>query len=185
MNVRTVIVVSSLGAGVLLFVGCGPASQPPAQPEQTAQPAVTAPPPPMSLPVSTNAVMVSLVDHAGHGLWDAEREGRAPKTAEDWEIIAEHAIQVAATGVLITIPGTGPNDLRLTREADWQKWARAMSDAGLAAFKATEAKDLKALVSANSQLVDSVRGLPRRVQARYPERGHPPQAHACRAALNL
>jgi hypothetical protein len=110
------------------------------------------------MPVSINAVMVSLVDHAGHGLWDAEIEGRAPKTQQDWELVAEHAIQMAAAGSLITIPGTGPNDLRLTREADWQKWARAMSDAGMAAFKASQASDLKALVAANSQLVDTCEG---------------------------
>ena len=35
----------------------------------------------MSSPVSINAVMVSLVDHAGHALWDVEQEGneRAPE----------------------------------------------------------------------------------------------------------
>ena len=171
MNVRTLIVLSSFGAGVLLLVGCGPASQPPAPSAQPVQPAAAAPPPPLGIPVSINAVMVSLVDHAGHGLWDVEREGRAPKTQQDWEAIAEHAIQIAAAGSLITMPGTGPNDLRLTREADWQKWARGMSDAGLAAFKATQASDLKALLTANSQLVDTCEGCHKAYKPDIPSEG--------------
>ena len=171
MNVRTLAIASSLGVGVLFLVGCSPASQPPAPPDQAVQPAAPVPPPPMALPVSINAVMVSLVDHAGHGLWDAEREGRAPKTQQDWEAISEHAVQIAAAGSLITIPGTGPNDLRLTREADWQKWARAMSDAGLAALKASQASDLKALVAANSELVDTCEGCHKAYKPNIPSEG--------------
>jgi hypothetical protein len=115
--------------------------------------------------------MVSVVDHAGHGLWDVEREGRAPKTQEDWELVAEHAIQIIAASTLITIPGSGPNDVRLTQEADWRKWARAMSDAGVAAFKATEAQDMKALVAANSQLVDSCEGCHKAYKPNIPSEG--------------
>ena len=155
MTVKTVTVALSLGAGALLLVGCSSGSQPPAQPAQTAQPAVTSTPPPAGPPVSINAEMVAIVDHAGHALWDTEREGKAPKTQQDWELVAEHATQIAAAGTLITLPGTGPNDLTLTQQADWKKWARAMSDAGLAAFRASEKKDVKALVAANSQLVDA------------------------------
>jgi hypothetical protein len=96
--------------------------------------------------------MVSIVDHAAHALWDVEKPGMEPKTQKDWELVAEHAIQLAAAGTLITLPGTGPNDLTMTQQADWKKWSRALSDAGLAAFKASETKDVKALLAANSQL---------------------------------
>ena len=155
MTIRNLAVTLSLGAGALLLVGCGSGSEPPAPPAQIAPPAVTSTPPPSGPPVSINAEMVSIVDHAGHALWDVEREGKAPKTQGDWELVAEHAIQMAAAGTLITLPGTGPNDLTMTQQADWKKWARAMSDAGLAAFKASENKDIKALVAANSQLVEA------------------------------
>ncbi len=50
---------------------------------------------------------------------------------------------MAAAGTLITLPGTGPNDLTMTQQADWKKWSRALSDAGLAAFKASENKDMQ------------------------------------------
>ncbi len=171
MNIKTVTVTLSLGAGAFLLVGCGPGSQPPAQPAQTAQPAVTSTPPPSGPPVSINAEMVSIVDHAGHALWDVEKKGKAPKTQGDWELVAEHAIQVAAAGTLITLPGTGPNDLTLTQQADWKKWAGAMSDAGLAAFKASEKKDMKALVAANSQLVEACEGCHKQYKPALPSEG--------------
>jgi len=171
MDIKMGILTLSLGVGALLLAGCGSGSQPPAQPAQTAQPAVTSTTPPSGPPVSINAEMVSIVDHAAHALWDVEREGKAPTTQEDWELVAEHAIQLAAAGTLITLPGTGPTDLTLTQQADWKKWARAMSDAGVAAFKASENKDIKALVAANSQLVESCEGCHKQYKSALPSEG--------------
>jgi len=170
MNLKMVTVTSLLGAVALLLVGCS-GSQPPAQPAQTAQPAVTYAPPPSGPPVSINAEMVSVVDHAGHALWDVERDGKAPKTQGDWELVAEHAVQIAAAGTLITLPGTGPNDITMTQQADWKKWSRAMSDAGLAAFKASENKDFKALVAANSRLVEACESCHKQYKPTLPSEG--------------
>jgi hypothetical protein len=47
-------------------------------------------------PVSINAEMVRVVDHAAHQLWNAEKREMTPKTDVDWENIVEHATQVAA-----------------------------------------------------------------------------------------
>jgi len=172
MTMKTVIVTLSVGAGALLLMACSPGSQP-AQPAQTTLQAATSTPPPSPSgpPVSINAEMVSIVDHAGHALWDVEGEGKAPETQQDWELVAEHAVQIAAAGTLITLPGTGPNDLTLTQQADWKKWARAMSDAGLAAFKASENKDIKALVAANSQLVETCEGCHKQYKPALPSEG--------------
>lgn len=166
MSIKTMAVTLSLGASALLWAGCSSGSQPPAPP---AQPVLTSPP--SGPPVSINAEMVSVVDHAGHGLWDVEREGKEPKTQGDWEIVAEHAIQMAAAGTLITLPGTGPNDLTLTQQPDWKKWSHAMSDAGMAAFKATENKDMKALVEANSQLAEVCEGCHKQYKPVLPSEG--------------
>jgi hypothetical protein len=168
MKITTLTLTLSLGAGALLLVGCNAESRPPAQ---AAQPVVTATPPPSGPPVSINAEMVSVVDHAGHALWDVEREGRAPKTQAEWELVAEHAVQIAAAGTLITLPGTGPNDLTVTQQADWKKWSRAMSDAGLAALRASERKDMKALVAANSQLVDTCESCHKQYKPSLPSEG--------------
>ena len=76
--------------------------------------------------------MVWVVDHAAHQLWNAEKEGMAPKTDADWESIVEHGTQLAAAGALIRLPGTGPSDRTFVQQPDWQKFGAAMSDAGTA-----------------------------------------------------
>ena len=170
MNVKTVALTLMIGACASLAVGCGSGNQPATQSAPPAQTAVTSTPP-SGPPVSINAEMVSIVDHAGHALWEVEKDGRAPKTAEDWEMVAEHAVQIAAAGTLITLPGTGPTDLTLTAQPDWKKWARALSDAGMAAYKASEQKDFKALVAANAQLVDTCEGCHKQYKPALPSEG--------------
>jgi hypothetical protein len=122
-------------------------------------------------PVSINASMVAIVDHAGHQLWNVEREGNAPKTRSDWENLAEHATQLAAAGALVRVPGTGVNDMTWVGSPGWQKWSRAMSDAAQAALKATEAENLEALVAANGQLVESCEGCHKEFKPELPSEG--------------
>jgi cytochrome c556 len=115
--------------------------------------------------------MVSIVDHAGHQLWNVEREGQAPKTKQDWENLAEHATQLAAAGALVRVAGTGVQDMTWVATPGWQKWARAMSDAALAAVKATEGENLEALVAANGQLVQSCEGCHKEFKPELPSEG--------------
>jgi hypothetical protein len=126
-------------------------------------------------PVSINAEMVRIIDHAGHQLWNAEKPERAPKTDDDWEELVEHATQIAASGALIRLEGTGPNDRTFVQHPDWQKFAMALSTAGLAALKAAEAKNREALVLANSELVDVCEGCHKRFKPALPSEGilHP------------
>ncbi len=166
MNITTLTVASSLAAGALLLGGCSaPVTQ------QPTQPVVKASPPPSGPPVSINAEMVALVDHAGHALWDVEIKGKAPKTDNDWENIAEHATQLAAAGSLITLPGSGPNDITLTQQPNWQKWSRAVSDAGMAALKASQTKSMEALLAANSDLVAACEGCHKEYKPSLPSEG--------------
>ena len=105
--------------------------------------------------ISINAVMVALVDHAGHQLWSLEIEGKAPQTDADWENVQEHAVQIAAAGPAITVGGIGPSDAVWVKSPSWQGYAQGMSDAGVAAMNAAKSKDLGALLKANGQLVQS------------------------------
>lgn len=105
--------------------------------------------------VSINAVMVALVDHAGHQLWNVEVEGKAPKTDAAWAVVEEHAIQIVAAGAAITVAGSGPNDAGWVGTPSWHTYAKQMSNAGVAAMNAAKNKDLPALVTANGQLVQS------------------------------
>ena len=150
-----------------LLAGCGtPLGQqsPPAQSSGVAPTVARS-------PVSINAEMVRIVDHAGHQLWNAEREGMAPKSDADWENIIEHATQIAASGALIRLEGTGVNDRTFVAQADWQKFAGALSDAGVAALKAGVAKDQAALVVANGRLVESCEACHKRFKPALPSEG--------------
>lgn len=155
--------------GVCLVTGC---SAPAENPQPSAQPAsATSSASPVLSPVSINAEMVRIVDHASHQLWNAEKAGMAPTTDADWENIVEHATQIAAAGALIRLEGTGPNDRTFVQQADWQKFATAVSAAGLAALKAAETKNQEGLVAANGQLVEACEGCHKRFKPSLPSEG--------------
>ena len=172
MRFTTPPVVLAFSVGICLFVGCSaPANQQAASSAPPPQPVTPPPASPQGPPVSINAEMVSFVDHAAHALWDVEREGKGPRTDDDWALVEDHATQLAAAGSLLMLPGTGVNDKTLTEQPDWQKWTRALSDAGVAALKASQSKDLKALVAANGQLVDVCESCHKRFKPALPSEG--------------
>jgi hypothetical protein len=140
-----------LGVGIVCVSACASPA-----PEQAAPVAAVEPAPLIAKPeVSINAVMVALVDHAGHNLWNVEQKGKAPRTDADWEVVQEHAVQIAAAGPAITVGGTGPTDAAWVKSPSWHTYAQQMSDAGVAALNAAKGKNFEALVAANSRLVES------------------------------
>ena len=157
-----------LGMALLFVSACGS----PAAKESTAPPAEAQTVPTTAKPeVSINAVMVALVDHAGHQLWNVEVEGKAPKTDADWENVEEHAVQLAAAGPAITVGGTGPTDAVWVKSASWDIYAQKMSDAGVAAMNAAKSKNFNALVTANGQLVESCVGCHKEFKPDLPTEG--------------
>ena len=72
--------------------------------------------------VSVQDLMVGVVGHAADELWGVEQEGRAPKTDEDWLKLEHHAIQLAASGTLTALGGTGRADAAWARRPDWAKY---------------------------------------------------------------
>jgi cytochrome c556 len=69
------------------------------------------------------------------------------------------------------VAGTGVQDTTWVATPSWQKWSRAMSDAALAALKATEAENVQALVAANGQLVDACEGCHKEFKPSLPSEG--------------
>jgi hypothetical protein len=138
-----------IGGSALLLYGCGNSVEQPQRVQQASPPTPAVPP-----ALSVNAVMVGLVDHAGHVLWDVEKEGRAPKTDANWGELEHHAIQLAAAGPLIALGGTGQADPGWAKSPDWTKYSQELRDAGVTALTAIESKNLEALVKANGQLVE-------------------------------
>jgi cytochrome c556 len=161
--------VGSLALAASLLTTCSAPAPQQAEPAQQAAESAPAPPAAPESPVSVNAEMVALVDHAAHELWDVEKA--APKAAIDWVNVEHHAIQLAAAGALVKTAGAGVNDRDWVRSPMWQKWAQAMSDAGMAARKAAQDTNRDALVAANGQLVDSCEGCHKEFKPDLPSEG--------------
>lgn len=166
LTMKTVVLASLMSASAFVFVGCNSGTNPPGDqhPAQTAQSPVTS-------PISINAEMVAVVDHAAHELWNVEQEGHKPSTPADWEGLAEHATQLAASGALIMIPGTGANDNTFTQQAKWQKWSKDLSDVGLAELKASQANNVDAVIAANNRLVEVCEGCHKDFKPTLPSEG--------------
>lgn len=136
----------------LFLYGCAGANSVP-QPQTATQMSAA----PLAVPpvTSINELMVAWIDHAGHELWNAEREGHAPKTDADWRQIERHAIQLAASGTLVALGGTGQADPGWAQSPLWKKYSQDLNNAGKAALAAARSKNLDALIAANGQLAES------------------------------
>lgn len=111
----------------------------------------------LEVPVSINALMVTLIDHSAHYLWDygsMERE----ITDEEWRTVEYYAIQLAASGPLITLGGTGAMDDAWAASPQWVEYSRNMSNAATLALEAAENKDKGVLLSVGDVLVASCEG---------------------------
>ena len=108
------------------------------------------------MPVSINALMVTLIDHSAHYIWDygflsTERE----LTDDEWQIVEYYSVQLAASGPLITLGGTGSADSAWSENEDWIELSREMSDIALVALTAAREKDVGRLQSSGDRLVES------------------------------
>ena len=138
-------------------VACSPAKPPESATAVEAPPAAAPAPiaaaPAITLPVSINAVMVALVDHASEPLWlDAYQ---APATDDRWREAEYNAYQMAVAGKLIQLAGTGPNDADWAADPEWKTMADEMSAAGMDALRSAQAKDVATLNTAGDRLVAS------------------------------
>jgi len=155
--------------GAMLLASCGGNTveqehQSAAAPAAPAEPAV-------SLPFSYNALMVRMIDNAGHVLWDIEKEGFAPKNDADWVEAEDHALQLAAAASLLQIKGSGPADPGWLTQIGWKSNAEAMSAASMAAHTAAKARNTEALVKANGELVASCEGCHKAFKPDLPTEG--------------
>ena len=145
---RAGLLVSIVAFGAVL-AGCTPEKAvETAQPSSSTQ---TAAPSPIALPVSINAVMVALVDHASEPLWlDAYQP---PKTDDHWREAQYNAYQLAIAGKLVQLAGSGPNDADWVAAPEWRGMADELSAAGMDALRAAQAKSVSALEAAGDRLV--------------------------------
>ncbi len=124
----TVLRYSTAALFALVLASCQNAGTPT---EQTA--AVT------KLPISTNALMVSTVDHSADYIF-ALGNGDMPRDDHDWDLVRIAAYETILGGSLTKIPGTGPNDERWVADEGWQVMASELSQIGQEALQLAEAK---------------------------------------------
>ncbi len=137
-----------LAVATLSIAACTGAPPPAPAPAPTPAPAPESAYTPV---VSLNQVMVDVIDHHANELWDAVMT--APRNDDGWAGLRRGAVAIAAAGSLTTVSGNGPGDQRWTQQADWAKYSQALSDAGLSALNAVQAKDTGALSKAGDELV--------------------------------
>ena len=150
----------------LMIAGC---SAPKQEPAAAPTPAPSAPA--VKLATSLNAAMVRIVDHSAHNLWKLERTGNQPKTEADWELVEHHATLVVGSGGVIRLEGTGVHDREWVADEKWQAAAKSMTDAGVAALKAAEARDFDGVVAANGQLAESCESCHQEFKPSLPSEG--------------
>ncbi len=134
---------------------------------KTAQAAVSTK---VDMPVSINAIMVTLIDHSAHHIWDysvMERE----ITNEEWLIVEYYAIQLAAAGPAITMGGPGEMDDNWVLSPLWTDYAQAMSDTAIQAMLAAQDHDQTLLLAAANALTDACEGCHETFKSELPTEG--------------
>jgi hypothetical protein len=124
----------------------------------------------VEMPVSINAIMVTLIDHSAHHIWDygvMERE----ITNDEWRIVEYYAIQLAASGPAITLGGTGDNDNNWVLSPLWKDYTQAMTDTAMQAMAAAHAQDQELLLAAGNALTDSCEGCHETFKPELPTEG--------------
>jgi hypothetical protein len=101
-------------------------------------------------------LMVSILEPAAEGYWDAvgsvdDERGTtyfAPRSGEEWEAVRNHAYLIAESGNLLLLEGRA-------RGGDWIAFSQALIEAGRQAVAAAEARDTAAVFEAGGVVYES------------------------------
>ena len=99
-----------------------------------------------SQPVTTmKQLMLDLIHPASNDILLFVNRG-GPKDENEWATVRRSAVTLAEGGNLLMMPG------RARDQRDWMKHAKMLADVGTAAYKAAQAKDMKALATLTEAL---------------------------------
>lgn len=108
--------------------------------------------------VSINEVMVAVVDHNAHILWNTSLDEFKPRTEHDWHELEHAAITLTASGNMIMIPGPSQMDRDWVANPAWESFAQAQTDAAMRMLTAVREHNTDALEDAGGDLVDTCTG---------------------------
>jgi hypothetical protein len=89
----------------------------------------------------------------------------------EWQVLEQHTIQLAASGSLISVGGTGTADYGRVVSPGWQEWARRLTDAALDSIEAVRGRDRQALSRAGEAIRGACEGCHRIFQPSAPTEG--------------
>ncbi|WAT18590.1 hypothetical protein OZN62_03140 [Aurantiacibacter sp. MUD11] len=130
MRTQTILVMSAMCLGL---ASCNQAEAPVEPADAASGASLTA------LPVSTNAVMVGLVDNSADYLW-AIGNGDMPQDEKDWDLVRSATYDMILGGQVMKVPGTGEFDQQWTAEANWQEMSDQLTEIGQDALPLAEAQ---------------------------------------------
>ena len=96
---------------------------------------------------SMSQLMVDIIYPASDAIFYVERA--KPQNDREWGVLRGTALTLAESGNLLMMPG------RARDQGDWIKDSKMLVDAGAAAYKAAQKKDLQAILDLNDQLTTS------------------------------
>lgn len=99
-------------------------------------------------PVATmKELMLKIIYPYSDAIFYAERE--APENGEQWGALETKALTLAEMGNLLMSPGRAYN------QDQWMKDAQLLVNVGASAYKAAQARNLKAILDLNAELYES------------------------------
>ncbi len=110
----------------------------------------------IEMQTSLNAIMVAVVDWSAHELWEASYA--EDLTDRNWLTTKQYAVELLASGTLVSLGGTGRVDMAWVKDPEWQRWTADMIAVTREALIAIDAKDQDALRTAGEQLVETCEG---------------------------
>jgi hypothetical protein len=96
---------------------------------------------------TVSQLMIDMIYPSSDALFYIERT--APKNDHDWNLIRANALTLAESGNLLLM------GYRQRDQDKWVKDTKLMIDAGTAAFRAAQKKDMQAILDLNDQLYQS------------------------------
>jgi hypothetical protein len=111
---------------------------------------------------SLSQLMIDVIYPTSDAIFYVERN--VPKNDHDWGVLRTNALTLAEFGNLLMM-GSRARD-----QSGWIKDAKLLADAGAAAFKAAQAKDLDAVIAVNGQLYIACVTCHEQYRPNYPKR---------------
>jgi hypothetical protein len=92
-----------------------------------------------------------MIDWSAHEIWEASNADTL--TERNWLTTKQYAIELLAAGTLVSLGGTGREDMGWVRDSAWQAWTSQMIDEAQRALQAIDAQDKAGLRAASDQLI--------------------------------